>query len=262
MPWLLPCWKRVCSRLCGAATGLFSTGGGVGVRLWWCSQTLGVLTRGGTTTTTAAGSWRSSGWRGWRRRSVTGQTTILQPIGIQFHFVWGRKEWRLRFKPHLEVQPKRWLSSVVPLVLNFSCTCAVSGAAAVLLEGPSANSWAGRRNLLLIQLPISETAPSGIPWRTTLRTPHWVAVTSVREQMWIKKDKWCRLKKKKEKKPSLCGKIWVHVKRKHAVLATQNITCWQNTSIQTWWYLPRIKECWDNGILACVVVYSPQSSKK
>lgn len=104
-PWLLPCWKWVCSRLRGAAVaaGLFSTGGGVRVRLWWCGQTLGFLTRGGTTTTTtttaaAAGSWRSSGRRGWGR-SVVGQTTILQPVGIQLHFVWGIKKWWLRFKP-------------------------------------------------------------------------------------------------------------------------------------------------------------------
>lgn len=103
-PWLLPSWKRVCSRLCGAATGLFSTRVGVaGVRLQRCSQAQCVLTRGGTTTTAAAGSWRASGWRGWRR-SVTGQTTIFQPVGRQFYFVWGIKVWLLRFT--LEVQPE------------------------------------------------------------------------------------------------------------------------------------------------------------
>lgn len=201
MSWLLPCWKWVCSRLCGAATGLFSTGGGAGARLRRCGQALGVLTRGGTTTTAAAGSWRSSGWRGWRRRSVTGQTTILQPVGIQLHFVWGIKEWWLRLKPHIKVN----LNVDFPLVLNFSYTCALSGAAAVLLDGPSANRWAGCRALLLIQLPISKITPSGIPWRTTLRTPHWVAATSVREPTGIKKDKWCRLrKKKKEEKINIC----------------------------------------------------------
>lgn len=109
---LSPCWKWVCSRLCGAATGLLSGRGGVGVRVWWCSQTQGVLTRGGTTTTAAAGSRRSPGWRRWRR-SVTGQTTILQPVGRQLHFVWGIKEGLLRFKSYSEVHPN------FPLQLNF-----------------------------------------------------------------------------------------------------------------------------------------------
>lgn len=173
--WLLPCWKRVCSGLRGAATGLFSTGGGAGGGLRRCSRALGVLTRGGTTAAAAAGSGRSPGWRGRRRRGVTGHATVLQPVGIQLHFVWGMKEWRLRVKPYRN-------RCAAALVLNLPHTCALSGAAAaVLLDGPCANRWAGCRDLLLTQLPVSQMTPSGVPWRTTLRTPRWVAVTSGRE---------------------------------------------------------------------------------
>lgn len=69
------------------------------------------------------------------------------------------------------------------ILADFSYTCAGSRAA-VTLGGPTATRGAWRWNLLLAQLPISQTAPSGAPWGATLWTPHWVPVTPVTWSRW------------------------------------------------------------------------------
>ena len=59
-----------------------------------------------------------------------------------------------------------------------------------------------------------------------------------------------KIKKKKDQYlPSLYGEL---VHKKYNLLTKTLHT------IQTWWlYPPRIKECWDNGILACVQLFLP-----
>lgn len=77
------------------------------------------------------------------------------------------------------------------ILADFSYTCAGSRAA-VTLGGTTATRGARCWNLLLAQLPISQTAPSGAPWGATLWTPHWVPVTPV---MW---SRWGEIVKEKE----------------------------------------------------------------
>lgn len=65
--------------------------------------------------------------------------------------------------------------------LNLFYTCAVSWTS-VTLRRQTAARRAWLEDLLLIQLAVSQRAPSGAPWGAALRTPHGVPVTPATER--------------------------------------------------------------------------------